>query len=156
MGEPKNQDVSLGRLESVLGFMLLAGYRRANQAFMKHFNGMDITTAGFGVLTIVEVNPGCAIGDVGRAMGIAPNNIARLVDRLCARMLIRKEVSQGDARSRSLYLTPEGVEFLVLLNARHAAYEDDFHNDVGQDRVDALRALLKPLINSAGKEDRAG
>lgn len=154
MAELKNGDISLGCLESVLGFMLMAGYRQAMQAFTRHFNDLDITTAGFGALTIVEANPGCAIGDVGRAMGIAPNNIARLVDRLAARSLIRKDVSPEDARSRSLYLTEKGVEFLAVLVARHAAYEDDFHNYVGHDRVDALRALLKPLMQGAGKDGR--
>jgi DNA-binding MarR family transcriptional regulator len=155
MSEHKNEGVSLGRLESVLGFMLLAAYRRANRVLMKHLNGLDITTAGFGVLTLVDANPGCAIGEVGRAMGIAPNNVARLVDRLCAREWIRKEVSDTDARSRSLYLTREGAEFLALLNARHTAYEDDFNKQVGDDRVDALRALLKPVITGADKDDQA-
>jgi hypothetical protein len=38
---------------------------------------------------------------------------------------------------------------------RHAAYEDDFYNDIGQDRVDALRVLLGPLMSGAGKDDLA-
>jgi DNA-binding MarR family transcriptional regulator len=154
MANPENGDLELGRLEHALGFLLLAGWRHANAYYTKHFRDLDMTPATYGVLSLVSTNPGCAIGDVGRAMGIAPNNIARLVDRLHERGLVEKSVSADDARIRSLQITPAGTELLRELDARHTAYEDEFHAQIGQDRLDALRALLRPFARNSPVDTR--
>lgn len=145
--ETENQsEFSHGKLGSKLGFLLLAGWRQAQWEFSRHFKDIDITPASFGVLQLVQENPGCGVGQVGRAMGIAPNNIARMVDQLCKRGLISKEVSPTDGRGRILTITSSGTQFLESLNEIHQAYEKEFHEMVGEDRVDALRALLKPFL----------
>jgi len=151
-GNTDSGELELGRLETALGFLLLAGWRYANFYYAKHFKDVDITPAGYGMLTLVSGNPGCSVGDVGRAMGIAPNNIARLVDRLHERGLVEKRVSAEDARSRSLQITAAGNDMLRLLDERHAAYEKEFYAQIGQDRLDALRALLRPFARGSPTE----
>ncbi|MEO6388154.1 MAG: MarR family transcriptional regulator [Croceibacterium sp.] len=138
--------ISHGTLGSNIGFLLLAGWRQAQSEFMSHFKGVDITPATFGILHLVAENPGCAVGQVGRAMGIAANNIARMVDQLCKRGLLAKTISKGDARIRTLEITDSGAQFLRELDERHAVYENAFTAQLGQDRVDALRALLRPFL----------
>lgn len=154
MENSDDDDISLGRLENTLGFLLAAGWRHANHYFTQHFRDFDITPATYGVLTLVDANPGCAIGDVGRAMGIAPNNIARLVDRLHERGLLEKSVGPEDARVRSLTLTQEGADLLANLDARHVAYEEEFRGLFGRDRLEALCALLRPFARASPADPR--
>jgi DNA-binding MarR family transcriptional regulator len=154
MANTDDGELDLGRLENALGFLLLAAWRHANYYYSGHFKDLDITPASYGVLSLVGTNPGCAIGDVGRAMGIAPNNIARLVDRLHESGFLKKSVSAEDARIRSLSLTEKGSELLRELDARHAAYEQEFHSNIGQDRLDALRALLRPFARNSPADTR--
>ena len=146
-------DIGLARLQTTIGFLLLAGWRYANFYFNQHFKDIDITPASYGVLLLIEANPGCSIGNVGRAMGIAPNSIARLVDGLVARDLVSKSVSAQDARTRLLELTGTGRDFLAQLEQRHAEYEAEFIATLGKDRHDALCALLRPFAGGDPSED---
>ena len=148
-----NDEIGLARLQSTLGFLLLGAWRFANFYFNQHFKDIDITPASYGVLLLIEANPKCSIGSVGRAMGIAPNSIARLVDGLVGRDLVNKSVSAADARTRLLELTSQGREFLALLEQRHAEYEGEVIGAVGKDRHDALCALLRPFAGTGPSEE---
>lgn len=144
--------MQLGSLSSALGFLLLAGWRDANRIFTKHFAGTDITPGSLGVMILVQKNPGCSINQVCRTMGITPNNMVRLVDRLCDRSLVKKSISKEDRRARALHLTAQGEAFLKELISRHSSYEEEFHGQVGQERVEALRELLLPFVTE-GESD---
>ena len=149
----QGEELGLARLHTTIGFLLLGGWRFANSCFNQHFKHIDITPASYGVLLLIEENPGCSIGSVGRAMGIAPNSIARLVDGLVARDLVSKRVSETDARTRQLELTVEGRKFLDLLQQHNTEYESEIVAAFGKDRHDALCALLRPFVGSAPVEE---
>ncbi|WP_161981519.1 MarR family winged helix-turn-helix transcriptional regulator [Aurantiacibacter suaedae] len=149
----QGEELGLARLQTTIGFLLLGGWRFANSCFNQHFKHIEITPASYGVLLLIEGNPGCSIGSVGRAMGIAPNSIARLVDGLVARDLVDKRVSKADARTRLLELTGEGRKFLALLEQQHAKYESEIIDAFGKDRHDALCVLLRPFVGAGPVEE---
>lgn len=150
-GAPNGLDMA--RLQTTIGFLLLGGWRFANHYFNQHFKDIDITPASYGVLLLIEANPGCSIGSVGKAMGIAPNSIARLLDGLVERGLVTKSISATDARTRMLELAEPGRALLAILSRRHADYEREFEALLGRDRHDALCALLRPFAGSGPLEE---
>lgn len=152
-GSVPGEEIGLARLQSTLGFLLLGAWRFANFYFNQHFKDIDITPASYGVLLLIEANPRCSIGSVGRAMGIAPNSIARLVDGLVGRELVSKSVSGADARTRLLELTSQGRQFLEVLERHHAEYESEVISAVGKDRHDALCVLLRPFAGAGPSEE---
>jgi DNA-binding MarR family transcriptional regulator len=119
--------VRRGMLTSLLGYHL----RRAQVAVFQHFAATmgeaAITPGQFGVLTVINSNPGLSQTQLGNALGIDRSTVVAVIDRLESRGLVVRAVSPSDRRSHALRLSDDGarllhgVEELVRGHERHIA-----------------------------------
>ena len=112
-----------GVLESLLGYHL----RRAQVAVFQDFGvamrGMDITPGQFGVLALIQANPGLTQSALGEAMGIDRSTVVAVIDRLESRGLVRRAPSPNDRRSYALVLDAEGERRFAEALKRVRAHE---------------------------------
>jgi DNA-binding MarR family transcriptional regulator len=119
--------VRRGMLPSLIGYHL----RRAQIAVFQHFaatmGSVEITPGQFGVLTVIDNNPGLSQTQLGTALGIDRSTVVAVIDRLESRGLVIRAVSPSDRRSHALRLSDEGtrllreLEELVRSHERHIA-----------------------------------
>jgi DNA-binding MarR family transcriptional regulator len=114
-------------LTNLLGYHL----RRAQIVVFQHFSetmgAADITPGQFGVLTVIDKNPGLSQTQLGQALGIDRSTVVAVIDRLESRGLVIRASAPGDRRSHALKLSEAGgrllrrLEEMVRVHERHIA-----------------------------------
>jgi DNA-binding MarR family transcriptional regulator len=79
--------------------------------------GDDVSTVQLRALTLVARDPGCNLGRLARAMGVALSTASRLVERLVAGGLVDRRTSDTNRREVTLRLTEHGVRTLARYDA---------------------------------------
>lgn len=101
--------------------------------------------ADFAVLSLLSANPGISQKQVAEGIGVAPPNLAPVLERLEARQLLTRQRSVHDGRVQAFLLTEEGHALCV--QAEHAArhIEDEAASVLSDDERQALVQLLCKL-----------
>jgi DNA-binding MarR family transcriptional regulator len=139
----RNADgVRRGMLTSLLGYHL----RRAQVAVFQHFaatmGAAEITPGQFGVLTVINSNPGLSQTQLGNALGIDRSTVVAVIDRLESRGLVVRAVSLTDRRSHALRLSDEGGRLLHRLDELVRSHERHIARDLSADDKQRLIELL--------------
>lgn len=112
-----------GMLTGLLGYHL----RRAQIAVFQHFaqimGAAEVTPGQFGVLTVIDRNPGLSQTQLGNVLGIDRSTVVAVIDRLESRGLVVRAPAPGDRRSHALHLSEEGVRSLRQLEERVRTHE---------------------------------
>jgi DNA-binding MarR family transcriptional regulator len=137
--------VDITPLPDAVGYML----RRAHLVVVKNFMTvcaeLDIRPAQYGILTVIENNPGLKQIDVSLALGIKRTNMVALIDVLQKRDLVRRVTVRSDRRSYALHLTPKGKAFMSKLRARVAKHEQEVGAALGANGREQLLSHLRLL-----------
>jgi DNA-binding MarR family transcriptional regulator len=137
--------VDITPLPDAVGYML----RRAHLVVVKNFmtvcRELDIRPAQYGILTVIENNPGLKQIDVGLALGIKRTNMVALIDTPQKRDLVRRVTVRSDRRSYALHLTPKGKGFMSRLRARVAKHEQEIGAALGAHGREQLLSQLRVL-----------
>lgn len=140
--KPDGNGVELGMLKTLLGYHL----RRAQVAVFQHFSETmgeaDITPAQFGVLSVINGNPGLSQTQLGNALGIDRSTVVAMIDRLEARDLVKREAAPNDRRSHALRLAEAGVALLHRLEDLVRAHERHIGRELSPADQRQLIALL--------------
>jgi len=143
-GAPQSA-VDITPLPDAVGYML----RRAHLVVVKNFMtvcaDLDIRPAQYGILTVIENNPGLKQIDVSLALGIKRTNMVALIDALQKRDLVRRVTVRSDRRSYALHLTPKGKAFMSRLRARVAQHEKEVSAALGANGREQLLSQLRLL-----------
>ena len=83
---------------------------------------------------------------LSRALMITGGAVTKRVDRLVAAGLVRRDVSQQDARGRLIGLTPEGLQTVDDLATRHFANEARLLEPLTPREREQLGNLLRKLL----------
>ncbi len=139
----RNADgVGRGMLTSLLGYHL----RRAQVAVFQHFAAAmgeaEITPGQFGVLTVINSNPGLSQTQLGNALGIDRSTVVAVIDRLESRGLVVRAVSLTDRRSHALRLSDEGARLLHRLEELVRSHERHIARDLSAADKQRLIELL--------------
>jgi len=98
-----------GVLEALVGYHL----RRAQIAVFLDFaaamGALRLTPGQFGVLALIQANPGMSQSALGCAMGVDRSTVVTVIDRLEGRGLVRRHPSATDGRRYALRLSPLGL-----------------------------------------------
>ncbi len=130
----------------------LAGYqlRMAQIAIFRDFadsvGEFDVTPGLFGVLVIIEANPGLKQSDLARAAHLDRSTVVSIIDNLERRKLVERHPAQHDRRSNALFLTPEGSSLLKTLKQRVNSHERRLVEHLTADEHTTLIALLKKIF----------
>ena len=145
----KPAGIKLGMLTSLLGYHL----RRAQIAVFQHFTATtgvaDITPGQFGVLTVINSNPGLSQTQLGNALGIDRSTVVTVIDRLESRDLVMRAPSPTDRRSHALRLSARGAALLAELEEMVRAHERHIARHLSPED----QALLVKLLDRIARTD---
>ena len=134
--------VDLGMLPELLGYQL----RRAQVAVFQHFGetmgALDITPGQFGMLAVIDSNPGLSQTQLGNALGIDRSTVVAMIDRLEARGLVIRATAPNDRRSHALRLSEDGTAMLKKLEGMVRAHERHISRALSADDQRRLIQLL--------------
>ncbi|WP_417228048.1 MarR family winged helix-turn-helix transcriptional regulator [Amphritea sp.] len=136
------EEIDYGILDTLVGYKL----RRAQVTVFNHFTDrclkFGITPGLFGVLSIVERNPGLTQTAIANALGNDRSAMVSVVDRLEAMNVVERKPSVKDRRSHALFLTPHGETFYKELVAQVLAHEKDFTDTLNESEKVLLLDIL--------------
>ena len=103
---------------------------------------LDLTYAQGQVLFHVAANPGCRMGDVGKAFAVTLPAVTHLVDRLEEKGFITRADDPGDRRAYVLEVTRAGAALVDELQAiRLRSLESVLARMSAGDRIRVVRGL---------------
>jgi DNA-binding MarR family transcriptional regulator len=140
--------IELGMLRSLLGYHL----RRAQVAVFQHFTETmgeaAITPGQFGVLAVINGNPGLSQTQLGNALAIDRSTVVAVIDRLEARGLVIRAAQPNDRRSHALQLSDAGVALLRRLESMVREHERQIGRNLSSEDQRTLISLLDRVARS--------
>jgi DNA-binding MarR family transcriptional regulator len=141
----KRRPATLGPLSAYLGYALRRAQLVVFDDFFHTFADMDLRPAQFGLLVVINQNPGLKQTDASAALGIQTPNFVALVDELERRGLAQRMPAENDRRSHALHLTKAGEAMLKRVIVRQAEHEERMTAKIGKAGREQLFALLDKL-----------
>lgn len=105
--------------------------------------GVTITQSS--AILFVGSNPGCRITDLGKNLEISHQAARTLVERMCAKGLLRTEVCEDDARARSIELTEEGSSMETKIRSRGCRTGKDALAGFDENELSEFESLLQRI-----------
>ena len=124
--------VDLSSLWTLTGFNLRMLDVRMMRTVSEQLARIELSPASVTVLLVLDSNPGLSHGKLADALLVQRPNMTKLVNRLVAKRLVRRDAALGDKRQVELALTEAGRRLAV--KARGVLHDHD----------EALLAALKP------------
>ncbi|HZF15121.1 MAG TPA: MarR family winged helix-turn-helix transcriptional regulator [Steroidobacteraceae bacterium] len=144
-GNGSASSIELGPLTGYIGYALRRAQIVAFTDFIASLRQLDLRPAIFGVLMIIDGNPGQPQSAVCSALGIQKANFGPLVQELEKRKLAVRHEGVADRRSYALHLTPGGRELLRRARALHGEHEARLAKRLGSGGREQLLSLLGRL-----------
>jgi len=145
----QEEHVSLGVLPGLAGYHMRRAFGAIGEDFARALEGTGIRQVLFGILSIVEANPGINQGTVGRMLGIKRANMVGPVNELVERGWLDRPVDANDRRAFSLALTQAGEAIFDEALARIRAHEDRL---LGGFSASERRQLIELLSRLGSRE----
>lgn len=102
------------------------------------------------LVQLVEAGGRRTMGNLASALLISPSNCSRLVDRLAANGLVRREADPDDGRVKHAVLTDDGFELLKTASPTHLnGIERYFTQFLGDDPGSVLE-LFSQILDALG------
>ena len=137
------------------GFLLRRAHQISAAIFERACADLALTPAQYGVLCVIQDQPGVDQSTLARALAFDKVTVLRVLKGLEERGLCERALSQGDRRQRSVKLTAQGQALLRQASAPvQQAYEMLMSPFSSEQRVQFL-ALLQQLNSELEAEARA-
>ena len=146
--------VSLGELPTLLGFVLRQAQLTLFRSFLTTFEELDLRPTQFGILMVIKANPGLTQSDLSDALSIKRANLVAMLDTLENRDLIQRRPMPHDRRSRLLYLTDQGQDFVGRMLTLHGELEGKVETALGPEGKRELLKSLNALIGVLGGDQK--
>jgi DNA-binding MarR family transcriptional regulator len=150
---PASEIIDLGHLPNLVGYALRQAQLAVFRDFLKAFSKFNLRPVQYGVLTIIERNPGLKQSDVCSALGIRRANFVTLLNELERRGLARRGRARDDQRANALYLTERGLALMPELRKINKAHEDRVAAGLGGERRNLLIQTLNTVTLLANNLD---
>jgi len=111
-----------GLLPGLVGYQLRLAQLAVFRDFEASTAGLGLTPGRFGMLILIEANPGVTQSDLARAVGLDRSTMVAVLDGLEDRGLIERRQGR-DRRTNGLWLTAGGRRLLAQMKRRVAAHE---------------------------------
>jgi DNA-binding MarR family transcriptional regulator len=145
--------INLGHLPDLIGYALRRAQLAVFRDFSKAFSGFNIRPVQYGVLTVIELNPGLKQQDVCLALGIRRANFVTLLDDLERRGLAERGPSASDQRANALYLTATGKALMRKLRKANKVHEDRIAVGLSREKRSLLIQTLNKIKLAADHAD---
>jgi DNA-binding MarR family transcriptional regulator len=132
-------------LDDLVGFHL----RRAQSVVFEHFmvsmKSEKVSPGQFGVLVLIEGNPGLNQSGLAAALGIERSTMVAVINVLEDRGLVKRQESTTDRRSYVLSLSKQGQHLLNTVKARVGDHEAEISGALSNSEKQTLLGLLKKI-----------
>jgi DNA-binding MarR family transcriptional regulator len=145
-------ETDLGLLPGLLGYQLRLAQRSVFDDFQRSIGEPDVSPGLFGILVIIEANPGLKQTDLARAAMLDRSTMVPALDKLEARGLVARRPPPQDRRVNGLWLTADGATLVRRLKRRVLAHERRLTGELGAGE----RAQLLELLGRLAAKGRAG
>ena len=146
---PSWDAIDLGHLPDLLGYALRQAQLAVFRDFLRAFSRYNIRPVQYGVLTVIEQNPGLKQQHVCQAIGIRRANFVPLLDDLEHRGLARRGLSAHDQRASALFLTEKGKALMRELRRANKAHEKRIAGSLSREQRRLLIETLNKIKSSA-------
>jgi len=109
-------------LPGLLGYQLRLAQLAVFRDFERAAGGFGISPGRFGVLALIDANPGVSQSRLAQAAGLDRSTMVAVLDRLEERRLVERRAGP-DRRTNGLWLTRGGRALLAKLSRRVAEHE---------------------------------
>lgn len=129
--------------------------RRLQQISVAIFNehmrraGFDLTPVQFAALSAAAATPGMDQAQLARQIAYDPVTLSGVIDRLCKKGLVSRNISPTDRRARVIALTAAGHTLLAQASPQVAALQADILAPLEQEEQAQLLRLLKKITGAA-------
>jgi DNA-binding MarR family transcriptional regulator len=121
-GSGSGGDLDPGPLPGLLGYQLRLAQLAVFRDFERAAGGLGVSPGRFGVLALVEANPGVSQSRLAQAVGLDRSTMVAVLDRLEDRRLVERRAGP-DRRTNGLWLTPDGKRLVARLKRRVTEHE---------------------------------
>jgi DNA-binding MarR family transcriptional regulator len=130
------------RLTHLVGYAASRASIELKKAFARHLGPLDLKPVEFSILVLVAANGEVNQRQLGRALDVAPPNMAITLDRMVERGWVERVRATRDRRSQLIHLTPAGRKLTQQAEKIAATMEDVALSGMSA----AERALLIELL----------
>lgn len=144
------EELRSGLLHAAFGHLFRRTHLRSQQAFARAFEGCELSPLQYGILELVQLNPGITHGRLAEAMVTAPSVVTTAIKPLLVSASLEKMRNPGDARRSGYCLTPAGAAYFAKVRRLILEAEALLLAPLSKAEQRALKPLLHKLI-SAGR-----
>lgn len=141
----KRADVDYGVLTKLVGYHMRRAQTVVFDDFMKSLADDHVTPGQFGVLVLIEANPGISQSALARALGVERSTMVAVLDELERRGLAKRRRSPHDRRSHALELTAKGGALLAAVKPKVRRHEKRIAGDLDRAEIQSLISLLRRI-----------
>lgn len=140
-------NVRLGPLTDLVGYRLRKAQLWAFQLFMSSLGDSGITPGRFGLLAVIQENPGLNQAALAEAVDVDRSTMVAMIDKLEAEGWVRRRTSNRDRRSYAIHLTKAGRTVLEQSWPEVLAFEEKICRGLSKPERQELLRLLSRLTD---------
>jgi DNA-binding MarR family transcriptional regulator len=133
-----------GILPTLLGYQLRLAQIAVFNDFAASAREFDVSPGRFGMLVLIDVNPGVTQTRLAEAVGLDRSTLVAVLDQLEERGLLERRRGV-DRRTNGLWLTRRGKSLVARMKERIREHEDRLAARLSETERDALLALLRRI-----------
>lgn len=111
-----------GLLPGLLGYQLRLAQQAVFRDFERAAEGLGVSPGRFGMLVLIEANPGVSQSRLAREIGLDRSTLVAILDALEGANLLERRAGE-DRRTNGLWLTRRGRGVIEKMKDRVAAHE---------------------------------
>ncbi|MEH6825074.1 MAG: MarR family transcriptional regulator [Motiliproteus sp.] len=138
--------IDYGTLPDLLGYQLRLTQLAVFKDFSESVGDTKITPSLFGVLAVINANPGLKQTELAKAVRLDRSTVVSTIDTLERRGLVQRRRVEGDRRTNALVLTDAGRRLLEQLEPQIAAHEQRLSAQLTQAQRHTLIELLTKIF----------
>lgn len=136
--------LDLGPLPDLLGYQLRLAQLAVFRDFERSARGLGVSPGRFGLLALVEANPGVSQSRLAHAVGLDRSTMVAVLDQLEERGFVERRAGP-DRRTNGLWLTREGRRVVAQLKRRIGEHEARIAGRLSARERETLLVLLRRL-----------
>jgi len=139
---PEPPRLDHGILPTLLGYQLRLAQVAVFKDFAASARDFDVSPGRFGMLVLIEANPGVTQTRLADAVGLDRSTLVAVLDQLEERGLVERRRG-ADRRTNGLWLTRRGRVLVARMKERIRAHEERLAARLSETEWRTLLALLR-------------
>ncbi|MBK8908134.1 MAG: MarR family transcriptional regulator [Rhodospirillales bacterium] len=141
----RGRRIDYGLLPELVGYQLRRAQARVFADFTDVVTDPGVTPGVFGVLVIIDANPGLSQSALAKAIGIERSTMVAVIDRLQGEGWVQRNVAAHDRRSYALALTADGTALLDRLVPKVRRHERRIARALSPEDIATLIGILSRI-----------